>query len=110
MLCAKIVGLCPGSSSQEKQSGAWIQPGFSRGEAATIAPPRLVRGVGRRRPRRAPLEAPSRRHDFTRFVRLSPHVWMGFRCIVRRFSGTYVNGQYLGILAPLSARRDVLPE
>ena len=31
-----------------------------------------------------------------------------FRCIMRRFSGTYVNCQYPGILAP-SARRDVLP-
>ena len=30
-------------------------------------PPRLVRGARQRRPRRAPLEAPCRRHDFTRF-------------------------------------------
>ena len=31
------------------------------------------------------------------------------RCIMRRFSGSYVNCQYPGIVAPPSARRDVLP-
>ena len=37
------------------------------------------------------------------------HASMGFRYIMRRVSGTYVKCQYSGILAPPSARRDVLP-
>ena len=37
-----------------------------RGFAATPAPPRLARGPRRRRPRRAPLEAPYRGRVFTR--------------------------------------------
>ena len=36
-------------------------------------------------------------------------VSMGYRCIMRRFSGTDVNYQHPGILAPRSARRSVLP-
>lgn len=37
------------------------------------------------------------------------HVSIGFRCMVRRFSGSDVAYQYPGTRAPLSARRDVLP-
>ena len=37
------------------------------------------------------------------------HTSIGFRCIMRRFSGTYASCQYPGILAHPSARRDALP-
>lgn len=36
------------------------------------------------------------------------HVSMGLRSGLRRVHGVYVNGQYPGIIAPLSVRRDVL--
>ena len=70
----RLVGLGTGAQRQYKlywlltQPVYWIRSVYwCRGCAATIGPPRLVRGPRRRRPRRAPLEAPRRRRIFTRF-------------------------------------------
>ena len=75
------LGLGPGSSSQYSMYWLrhmpvhWTRPvhwWFRRSPnrsrlAATSAPPRLMRGARRRRPRRAPLESPCRRPVFARF-------------------------------------------
>ena len=124
IIVVSLSGLCPGSSlARRRQSGAWIQPvKLVAAKPRPSAHPRLVRGSRRRRPRRAPLEALFRGHDFTRFgftrakkvvgfdsnIKQNSFSTRTFGCIMRRFSGTYVNGQYPGILlAPLSTRRDV---
>ena len=91
-----FVGLGPGSSSQYSMYWQrhmpvhWTRPVHwwfqrtDRGFAATPAPPRLVKGTRRRRPRWAPLEAPCRRHVFTRFgfTRAKKYVVFGpcFKC------------------------------
>ena len=87
-----LVGLGPGSSSQYSIcTGCDIchctgpdQCTGGRGCAATPAPPQLARGPRRRRPRSAPLEAPCRRHFFTRFgfTRTKKYVVLGpcFKC------------------------------
>ena len=62
------LGLGPGSSSQ--YSMYWLRHmpvHWTRPVHWCFLPPWLVRGARRRRPRRAPLEAPCRRRVFMRF-------------------------------------------
>ena len=57
----------------------------------------------------APLEAPRPRPAFRQMFGPCPRGWMRSRCNLKRLSGAYVNGEYTGILALVSACKDVLP-